>query len=405
MIQSIKTIIQLAFLVLVVSLASCGKKQQNVLIITGQNNHNWKASHVALQKTLETSELFTVDVAITPNKGEDMSGFKPDFTLYDVVLLDYNGDNWPQETQSNFEKFVSSGGGVVVIHAADNSFPEWEEYNKIIGLGGWGKRNEKDGPYVRWQNGEIVRDNSPGKGGMHGKKDQFVVDNRMPEHPIMKGIPAKCMHAYDELYAKLRGPAENMEVLATAFSPKKTGGTGYHEPVLFTINYGKGRVFHNVFGHVGKDSNTVAFKSAFFVYTLLRGTEWAATGEVTQALPEDMPNSVTPLILPNYKAFTINDLFRNASKYKVGESVKYLNLISERIKNYSDNPRELAKIEDKIIQLLNDEQATADAKNYLCRELSWMGSENCISALKDLENDVLTNEMAQFAISRLSAKN
>jgi type 1 glutamine amidotransferase len=92
------------------------------------------------------------------------------------------------------------------------------------------------------------------------------------------------MHVDDELYGWLRGPAKNLTVLATAFAPKDLGGAGEHEPVLFTVQYGKGRVFQNALGHTGKELKSVAF-----IATFLRGAEWAATGKVTQPVPDDFP--------------------------------------------------------------------------------------------------------------------
>ena len=77
--------------------------------------------------------------------------FNPDFSKYDVVLSNYNGASWKKETKESFVKYIKEGGSLVVVHAADNSFPQWKEFNEMIGLGGWGGRNEKDGPYVYWK--------------------------------------------------------------------------------------------------------------------------------------------------------------------------------------------------------------------------------------------------------------
>jgi type 1 glutamine amidotransferase len=223
------------------------------LIITGQNNHNWKASSPILEQILDDSDLFDADVATSPPRGENMEDFSVDFSSYGLVVLDYNGDEWPDPVKQDFLDFVRSGGGVVVYHAADNAFPEWKEFNQIIGLGGWGNRNEKSGPYVYWRKDKVVRDDSPGVGGYHGDQHAFMVVNRDTSHPITQGLPEKWMHARDELYSLLRGPAENMHILATAFSDPATRGTGLDEPVLFTITYGKGRIFHTVLGHAMAD--------------------------------------------------------------------------------------------------------------------------------------------------------
>ena len=224
---------QYIYLLLVVGFltffSACKKEvHYDALIITGQNNHNWQASNPILKQLLEQTGLFTADIIITPETGGDMTTFDPDFSKYDLVVLDYNGDSWTEKTNTAFLEFVSNGGGVVVYHAADNSFPDWEEYNKIIGLGGWGGRNIESGPYVYYsRRNEIVRDDtSKGIGGTHGPRSEFSVKTRNFDHPITKGLPANWLHGNDELYSLLRGPAENMEILATAYS----GTRGFYRP-------------------------------------------------------------------------------------------------------------------------------------------------------------------------------
>jgi uncharacterized protein len=115
--------------------------------------------------------------------------------------------------------------------------------------------------------------------------------SRAPQHPIMKGLPGEWLHASDEVYSQLRGPAKNLEVLSTALADKAKGGTGEDEPMFMTIRYGKGRVFHNTLGHVGpKDVEPVpSLNSVDFIVSMQRGAEWAATGRVTQPVPADFP--------------------------------------------------------------------------------------------------------------------
>jgi uncharacterized protein len=258
-----------------------------LLIIDGQNNHAWAKTTPVMQKWLTESGRFTVDVATSPAKGGDMSKFAPDFKAYDVVLSNYNGEEWSAATKQAFIDYVKGGGGVAIIHAANNSFGNWAEYNKIIGLGGWGGRNEKHGPYVRFRDGKIVQDTQPGAGGHHGRQHPFAVVVRDDKHPITRGLPPTFMHATDELYDKLRGPAENMTVLDTAYADPATGGSGEHEPMIMTIGYGKGRVFHTPMGHSPESMHCVGF-----ITVLLRGCEWAATGEVTLTeVPKDFPSA------------------------------------------------------------------------------------------------------------------
>ena len=257
------------------------------LIVDGQNNHDWKHTTPVIKKILEDSGLFTVDVATSPAaKSTEMANFKPKFSNYRVIISNYNGEPWSDETKAAFVEFVRNGGGFVSVHAADNSFPEWKEYNEMIGVGGWGGRSEKSGPYVRFRDGKIVKDTAPGRGGSHGKQHDFLVETRDPQHPIVAGLPAKWLHVKDELYDRLRGPAENLTVLATAFADPTQGGSGEHEPMLLVTSFGKGRAFHTTLGHSVEAQQCVGAATV-----LARGAEWAATGKVTQKVPADFPTA------------------------------------------------------------------------------------------------------------------
>ena len=112
--------------------AEAKTKRSKALIISGQNNHNWQVSHRVLKLILEQSGLFECDIMLTATAGGDMSSFTPNFEKYDVVVLDYNGDRWPKQTDEAFLQYVKRGGGVVVYHAADNAFAGWEEFNRIV---------------------------------------------------------------------------------------------------------------------------------------------------------------------------------------------------------------------------------------------------------------------------------
>jgi type 1 glutamine amidotransferase len=176
------------------------------------------------------------------------------------------------------------------MHAADNAFPNWPEYNKMIGIGGWRDRDETSGPYWFFKDGRLVSDAKPGRAGNHGNRVPFQIAIRDTGHPITRGLPPFWMHQGDELYNSLRGAGEHMTVLATAFSDPVNHGTGRNEPILMALSYGKGRVFHTTMGH---DIN--ALSCVGFITTFQRGAEWAATGKVTQKVPANFPaaNSVS----------------------------------------------------------------------------------------------------------------
>jgi uncharacterized protein len=198
---------------------------------------------------------------------------------------------------------MKNGGGLVVVHAADNAFPNWPAYNEMIGVGGWRNRTETAGPHWYYEDGKLVSDTHPGNAGNHGRRIPYMVTARDTEHPITKGLPKAWMHQGDELYNSLRGPGKNMTVLATAWSDPANSGTGHDEPTLMVLRYSKGRIFHTVMGH---DVN--ALSCVGFITTFQRGTEWAATGNVTQKVPSNFPtvNSVSyrvdiAAMDPNYK--------------------------------------------------------------------------------------------------------
>jgi hypothetical protein len=260
-----------------------------VLLVDGESGgpyHVWALTSSVMKKELEDSSLFQVTVATAPHSGGDFSSFKPEFDKYRVVVMNYDGVEWPAELRAQLEQFVKNGGGLVVVHAADNAFPGWLAFNQMIGMGGWRGRTESAGPYWFYKDGKLMSDNSPGPAGSHGERLPFQVVTRAPNHPIMKGLPSAWMHNNDELYATLRGPGENMTVLATAHSDPLNKGTGRDEPSLIVVKYGKGRIFHTMMGH-----DVTALSCVGFITTFQRGTEWAATGRVTQKVPPNFPTA------------------------------------------------------------------------------------------------------------------
>lgn len=378
------------------------KARIKALIVNGQmnNSHDDQQSTPMMEEMLELTGVFNVEVATSPRKGADMSTFNPAFSDYDVVILDYDGDEWPEATKTAFVDYVKNGGGVVVVHSADNAFPNWKEFNEIIGIGGWNGRTEAHGPYVYWKDGKIVHDDSPGKGGHHGKQTQVLVETRVEEHPIMKGLPTSWMHARDELYANLRGPGKNMEVLATAFSDPKTNGSGKHEPVLFTIKYGEGRVFHTVLGHVNGKGPHVAMQCAGFITTLQRGTEWAATGEVLQEVPAEFPNYASWILWEKLRPLTLEELVAEIKKFELGDSREYISALSARIRKSDQKDKTLRMYEDAMIEIL-ESNADEDAKNLICRELGTWGTKRSVSALEALKSDAGCKEMAEYALQMI----
>lgn len=313
-----------AALVAAPAFAADAQGKIRVVLIDGQNNHDWRATTPIMKQALEASGRFSVTVATSPQvpslpkpgkpKDEndaaavakykealakyeaelpqfqqklkaaqvDLANWNIDFRQFDVVLSNYNGQPWPKAINDGLEENLKAGKiGFVVVHAANNAFGGWKEYNQMIGLGWRGKSSGDrlklgdDGKLIRVAKGEDL-DSGHRSGG------SFPIVVRDAEHPITKGMPREWVHAQDELYDNLRGPAENFQLLATAYSK----GTMAHEPMIWTVTYGQGRVFHTPMGH-----GTASMQCVGFQTTLLRGTEWAATGKVTLPIPENFPTA------------------------------------------------------------------------------------------------------------------
>ena len=266
----------------------------SVLIIDGQNNHDWPRATALLREMLVASGRFTVEVSTTPDRAappEAWTAWRPDFSRHRVVISNYNSGHqpdaprWPAEVKAAFESYVRGGGGFVAYHAANNAFLAWPAYNEMIGLG-W--RDKAFGPslVVAPDRSVVTIPASQGRDPGHGPEHDFVVTVLNAEHPITRGLPASWIHPHEQLTHGQHGPAKNLTVLHYAYSKD----TRENEPMDWTVAYGKGRVYTTMLGHLWADGPDTALRCAGFQTLFLRGVEWAATGQVTQPVPADFPS-------------------------------------------------------------------------------------------------------------------
>ncbi len=268
-----------------------------VLLIDGQNNHDWERTTTQLVEALREAKIFEVTVSTSPSK-ENWDQWKIDFSDYDVVLNNYFGDPWPAGISEGLLEFIKAGGGMVNVHAANNAFPNWSEFNQITGLlwrnpmGGTRLYFDDEGRLVRVPRGE-------GQGAGHGRKHPFIVKVRDANHPIMNGIPSEWLHAFDELYHGQRGPAKDMTILSSAYSDPETGGSGKHEPMTWVIPYGEGRVVTTVLGHLWKGQEELdALRCVGFRTIFARALQHAAGRPVTFPVPENFPTKEETSVVP-----------------------------------------------------------------------------------------------------------
>lgn len=292
-----------------------------VLIVDGRNNHDWRATTDALRATLDSTGLFEVEVTTAPQErwpsirepktGDaefpaakarfdalkkslspmleaEWAAWNPDFTNYAAVVLNYNGPSWPGAMQTNFVSYVRNGGGVFLVHAANNGFANWPEFNDIIGLG-----------YRAAGNGTCMKVDpvsgamepcGESKGSGHGSKHPFVVTTRAPQHPVMRGLPAEWLHGQDELYHHMKGPAKNVTLLASSFSDEQQRGSGQHEAMVWETSFGKGRALVTSMGHFWKGQTDYdSLYCAGFQTIVARSVEYLATGKVAVDVPTNFP--------------------------------------------------------------------------------------------------------------------
>jgi len=351
--------------VLIAFLPSCNKtKGIKTLIITGQNEHIWMVSSDAVKTILDETGLFSARLLVTPPAGEDISGFSPNFSKYKLVVVDYAGDAWPQKTTDALMDFVNTGGGLVLY-------------------------NSKIDPFIQLPDSIRV-----------AKRNTFEVRNQVTSHPVMNGLPVRWVQPNDVLVRGLRLAGEDVQVLASAGEAGPRGPRS-QVSVLAAREVGEGRIFATMLGTPDGEENQ-ALHSAGFIVTLQRGAEWAATGSVTQEVPSDFPSAAGAVLRPDFKAIDFTTAFENLGSYEITASTKYFTWLQSQIRKASDDKDALLKLEVKMVEVLKNSTATVDAKKLILKELSWMGSEYCLPAVKELSSVEELKDQVDFTLERLS---
>lgn len=351
---------------LLATLPSCRKSAEyKALIITGQSQHNWKTSSQAVKQILDETGLFSSKIMISPAKGEDMSGFSPDFSKYDLVVMDYEGDAWTEEAHNSLIDYLNNGGGVVIYNS--KSFPGAKAPENVS----------------------------------VSKRHEFEIRTAISDHPVTKGLPVRWLHPDDEIVQGIELAGENLQVLATAFSDTSFSGSGRREPVLVARNYGQGRIFATLIGLPDEKDNK-ALHCAGSIVTLQRGAEWAATGDVTQTVPGDFPTAAAVVLRPDFKGMTLDEAFELIAGYDIQKSTRHYTFIQNEIRRAGGDTEKLLDIEKRMVRVLTGSEATEESKKLMLRELSWMGSDYCISAVRDLAAVPGLQDEVKYTLDRLN---
>ena len=263
------------------------------LIVDGFSNHDWRKTTDFIEATLTDTGMFEVDVTTTPGDSDDPAWgtWRPTFSGFGVVIVNWNNVRrtelrWPDPVERALEAYVRGGGGLLAFHSANNAFPHWAEYDRMIGLG-W--RDKGHGVALQLDAEGAIRRIPAGEGEKtsHGPRQNTVVI-RLADHPITRGTPERWLTPDIEVYTYGRGPAEELTVLTYG----RHVATNRYWPLEWVVSYGSGRVYSSSFGHIwGNDVGIpervlcVGFQTG-----LIRAAEWLATGAVSYPVPDDFPS-------------------------------------------------------------------------------------------------------------------
>lgn len=273
--------------------------KKRVLIVDGFSNHDWKQTTLVVRSILEESGLFSIDVSTIPVEDSmKLASWLPEFSAYDVVIQNTNNVHnkalkWPRQVEQELEEYVEGGGGLYILHSANNAFPHWEEYNMMIGLG-W--RSKDDWPAIQiGTDGALIRiPVGEGKSTTHGPRTDETI-YKLTDHPINQSFPDAWMTPNMELYEYPRGPAKNMTILSYAYHEE----TDKNWPVEWVVDHGKGRVYNSSMGHLWEDDvYPPGYRCVGFQTTLIRATEWLAKGKTSYKVPEEFPSESKVVVQP-----------------------------------------------------------------------------------------------------------
>lgn len=254
------------------------KDRINVILLSGKNNHEWQKTTPVLQSMLNESALFLVSVTERPDTLTEQS-LKP----FQLIVSNWNAfpdkaRQWSPAAESAILRFVKKGGGMVFVHSAGSTHYDWPEFQQMA-IGSWGDSTK------------------------HGKVATFKVEISTIDHPVTHGMADFLIT--DELWVDMRVKGKPT-VVANAFAPASNNGSGALEPVVLSRQIDKGKSFFLGLGH-----DVQAMKNRGFQVLFLRAAEWAATGKVTQKIPDELSKDNTSKKLSWHKSANSVSLLNN----------------------------------------------------------------------------------------------
>ena len=238
------------------------------LVVSGESDHDWRGTTPYIVAALRDSGRFDVRVTevFTGATAATLRGI-------DVLVIDYHGARWGEQTEKAVEEFVRSGKGMLSVHETSYAFSGYE-----VKTPGFKSTGIVEPVWPEWRN--LIGAYWATLKNAHGKRHTFPVKFTDPEHPMAKGTGGSFL-ATDELYHGIT-LLPSAQVIATAYSDPAQSGTGKDQAIVWCVKYGAGRSVHTTLGH-----DAAARARPGFLALMARGAEYAATGAVT--VPAEVP--------------------------------------------------------------------------------------------------------------------
>jgi type 1 glutamine amidotransferase/HEAT repeat protein len=310
---------------------------------------------------------------------DDYSIFTPEkLRQFDAVCLNnttnlkFNPKETPERCKALMD-FVKSGKGIVGIHAATDNFYDWPEGMEMMG-------------------GKFTGHPWGGGGTWAIKIDE-------PDHPLTAAFKGQGFKINDEIYRTeppLYSREKQLVLMSLDMSDPTTRNVNGFKPtdvdtgIAWIKTWGKGRMFYCSLGH-----NNHIFWNPAVLQHYLDGIQFALGDYKVDTKPKPNVSSGKGSEMPE-----LQELLGKVKTYDWGQSRLALTEVSEIIKKAQGDKAQLAKIEKALLGVLESD-ATRAGKQYVCRELSIIGTEQSVATLAGMLADEETSDMARYALERI----
>lgn len=288
--------------------------------------------------------------------------------LNNTTHLKFDPKTTPERCQALMD-FVTSGKGIVGIHAASDNFYQWPEGMEMMG----------------------------NKFTAHPWTSNMTVAIKIdePDHPLTAPFKGQGFKVKDEIY-RTAPPLYSRERQFVLMSldmsdPGTKNVKGVIESdedtgITWVRDVGKGRLFYCSLGH-----NNEIFMNTPILEHYLRGIQFAAG---------DFPVPTKPKAQASVKGSGMEQQLAKIKTYDFGDSRQPLTEFSDAIRKAYGKPEELKKFEAALLDVLKSDAKYA-GKQYACRELSIIGTEQSVPVLAGMLTSQEYSDMARYALERI----